>query len=1128
MNHLHRIARYPGIHMAISSLLVLLVMSAAAWQGNRQIEADREMPLVKALGTYAATLEGGTVDSRAMGAAILFGLENQEAKQLALGKLPPDAPGVLSALDTLRTLYLADAAFLVNRQGVVAAYSSKDDTRGTGRNLPFLPYVQLAMQGTPNVYPAVGGDDMARGIYLAAPLRAAMDNTSGAIGAVVVKVGADKLDALLQSWTDGTAVLLSPQGVVFAAGREDWLFRMTGEMSAGQIADIQRTGQFGKVFDQAQPAPLPFTLDTPETSIDGVRYAVRSSQPLEWNDPAGDWKLAFLEQRAPWWTHWRVLGFAGFAGLITALALSWLYTQARNAVLRQESYRELESAQQRLRISEARLHAILDNSPIGIWLVGVDGRYHFVNKTFCNAVGIPESEFLATRHLADIMDPEVAAGCLRSDRECLEQDEPHLSHEMLTSVDGKQHLVEITKVKLHDDTGRVTGIIGISTDITERRQADLARQEALDRLQKIASQVPGVVYQFRLRPDGSSCVPYASEAVREIYRFGAEEVRADASKVFADVHPDDLDNFKASIQASARDLSPWQQEYRLKFDDGTVRWLFGNALPQREADGSILWHGFITDITERKQVDEALRESKEKAESATRIKSEFIANMSHEIRTPMNSILGMAHLALYKETNPKTRGYLEKIQLSGMHLLEIIDEILDFSKIDARKLKMETVDFDLGGILKNLNSLITVKATEKGLQLDFDIDPGIPNNLRGDPRRLSQVLINYASNAIKFTATGNIVVRAKKIEENENGTLVRFEVQDTGIGISGEDQAKLFQPFQQVDASITRDYGGTGLGLAISKQLVEMMAEGKVGVDSIPGRGSTFWFTVRLGQGSKPHKLGNENETDIPFAMLGVINGARILLAENNLFNQQVATEFLDNAGATVCVAQNGKEAIDLLLKEHFDCVLMDIQMPLLDGFEATRLIRDNPALAGTPVIAMTANASEEDRARCLAAGMDDYISKPFRPNALYATLAKWLSAQPQQEPFSGRPSTLSVATTWAGAPNIIDLSVLSELIGDSKSEMRKFILKFMALTRKDMAEIESALKRKDLVALSALGHHNKSPARMVGAIGFANLCQALEDIGGNGGDVEQARDIVNQMRLLLDRISEQIDKELA
>ncbi|MFA6922114.1 MAG: PAS domain-containing protein, partial [Gallionella sp.] len=475
MNFLRRLVRSPRVYMAISALLVLLVMFVVAWQLNLHNERDLDLPLARSLGAYTSTLEGGTINSHAMGAAILFGLENQEAKQLALGKLPPDAPAVLSALNLLRTQFIAEAAFLVNKQGVIVAYSSNDNAQGSGRDLSFQPYVKLSMQGTPNVYPGVDSESGKPGIYLAAPLRAAMSNTSTPIGTVVIKIGYGKLNQLLKSWAGGIAVLLSPQGVVFASSREDWLFRTTSEMGASQIADIQRTRQFGKMIDQA--APLPLAFNTSEVSIDGMRYAVRGLS-LEWDDPAGDWRLALLERRAPWWTQWRVLSISGFAGLFVAVSLFWLFNLARNAFTLENMNCELESAQTRLRISETRLQAILDNAPIGIWLVGVDGRYHFLNKTFCNAVGIPESKFLSALHLAEVMEPEVAAGCLKSDRECLEQDAPHLSQEMLNLVDGKQHLVEITKVKLRDDTGRITGIIGISVDITEKRDREKALEAA--------------------------------------------------------------------------------------------------------------------------------------------------------------------------------------------------------------------------------------------------------------------------------------------------------------------------------------------------------------------------------------------------------------------------------------------------------------------------------------------------------------------------------------------------------------------------------------------------------------------------------------------------------------------------
>lgn len=276
MNYLSGIVRHRGIYMTLSALLVVWAMSLVAWLVNRDVEEGLEFPLAKTLASYASTLEGGTVNSRAMGAAILFGQESQAAKQLALGNVPPDAPGVHAALDMIRTSYTAESVLLVNKRGTVMAYSSSEDISGSGRDLSFRPYVQLSLLGTPNVYPTVGIINPTRGIILSAPLRAAADNTSPPIGAVVIKIGAGKLDGLLKSWTDGVAVLLSPQGVVFAASRDDWRFRTTGKMSASRLADIRRTRQFGRVFDQPPLAPLPFSPDAPEARIADVSYAVRS------------------------------------------------------------------------------------------------------------------------------------------------------------------------------------------------------------------------------------------------------------------------------------------------------------------------------------------------------------------------------------------------------------------------------------------------------------------------------------------------------------------------------------------------------------------------------------------------------------------------------------------------------------------------------------------------------------------------------------------------------------------------------------------------------------------------------------------------------------------------------------
>lgn len=522
-----------------------------------------------------------------------------------------------------------------------------------------------------------------------------------------------------------------------------------------------------------------------------------------------------------------------------------------------------------------------------------------------------------------------------------------------------------------------------------------------------------------------------------------------------------------------------------------------------------------------------------KAEAAVRAKNAFLANISHEIRTPMNSILGMAQLAFKAEHNPRQREYLKKIQLSGEHLLGIIDDILDISKIDAGKLSIEVVDFELAIVIETLADLLASKAEDKGIKLNFYIDPAVPPYLRGDPRRLCQVLTNLVNNAIKFTDKGEVNIRVKRLGEDRNEAVLRFEVQDTGVGMSRDEIAQLFQPFQQVDCSTTRKYGGTGLGLVISKQLVEMMEGGKIGVESFPEQGSTFWFTLKMTEGvpaaepQAPESAKNES------GVLAKLKGSRILLVDDNDFNREVAVDFLQSAGTEVITSSNGKEAIELIRRQRFDCVLMDVQMPVMDGVEAVQLIRKDPAIKHVRVIALTANASREDRERYLAAGMDDVIIKPFNYQTLFTTIAKWLT---RKEAAAGGVTvevqafhldiSEDMKAALKGDPQIIDLSVLVETTGSDRAKIAERVGKFLASLQKDMTDIDAALQREDLPALGALGHRSKTPARTVGAIGFADLCQALED-NALDGNLEKARNIVVQLRLLPAKIKEHITRVL-
>ena len=397
---------------------------------------------------------------------------------------------------------------------------------------------------------------------------------------------------------------------------------------------------------------------------------------------------------------------------------------------------------------------------------------------------------------------------------------------------------------------------------------------------------------------------------------------------------------------------------------------------------------------ERDRAEEGLRKAREVAEAASRAKADFLANMSHEIRTPMNAIIGMAHLALRADPDPKQRDYLEKIHGSGQHLLGIINDILDFSKIEAGKLDVETVDFDLEKVLDNVAALIREKAGDAGLELAFDVDPDLPHSLKGDPLRLSQVLINYANNAVKFTEEGEIVVRVVKVEETDTDLLARFEVQDTGIGLTPEQRGRLFQSFQQADTSTTRKFGGTGLGLAISLKLAELMG-GEVGVESEEGVGSTFWFTARLGIGSDVHRVLTPS-TDL--------RGRRVLVADDNSQARQIQSEMLASMTFRVDEVASGKEAIAAVraadaATDPYDIVFLDWQMPPgIDGIETAQQLADVDLTARPHLVLVTAYGREEAFHQAEAAGIEATLVKPVNPSILFDTSIRALGGDPQPE----------------------------------------------------------------------------------------------------------------------------------
>ena len=406
------------------------------------------------------------------------------------------------------------------------------------------------------------------------------------------------------------------------------------------------------------------------------------------------------------------------------------------------------------------------------------------------------------------------------------------------------------------------------------------------------------------------------------------------------------------------------------------------------------------DLNDRLEEIVAMRTSdlvmaREIAESANRAKSVFLANMSHELRTPMNAIMGMTDLALRRAIEPKQQDQLSKVMTASQHLLGIINDILDLSKIEAERLTLEKIPFVLGSVLENLNSLVGFKVQDKGLTLVIDMPLSLARQpLLGDPLRLGQILLNLTNNAVKFTATGRITIRVAAISREPDAVILRFDIEDTGIGIPAEVQGRLFSAFEQVDSSTTRKYGGTGLGLAISKRLAKMM-EGSIGVTSSPGVGSVFWFTARVAQAVGEVAVESEQaDATVEAELRSTYADARFLLVEDEPINREVSTALLEELGFKVDVAENGRQAVALAEQTDYDLILMDMQMPEMNGTDATRAIRRLPGREQTPILAMTANAFDEDRQQCLDAGMNDHVGKPVVPSRLYRVLLKWLSSR--------------------------------------------------------------------------------------------------------------------------------------
>ncbi|MFA7241967.1 MAG: PAS domain S-box protein [Sulfuricellaceae bacterium] len=575
-----------------------------------------------------------------------------------------------------------------------------------------------------------------------------------------------------------------------------------------------------------------------------------------------------------------------------------------------------------------------------------------------------------------------------------------------------------------------------------------------------------------------------------------------------------------SLWDTIRRGHPWKGEFINRRKDGSEFVEFAIITPLRQADGRISNYVAVQeDVTEKnrlgKELDQhrhhleelvarrtaELEAARAVADAANQAKSAFLANMSHEIRTPMNAIIGLTYLLRKNSPSAEQGERLDKIDTAAQHLLSIINDILDLSKIEAGRLELEQTNFALGMMLDHVRSLIADQAGAKGLSIEVDSD-NVPPWLRGDPTRLRQAMLNYAGNALKFTERGAIRLRAKLLEEGDAGLLVRFEVQDSGIGIAPDALPGLFEVFSQADASTTRKYGGTGLGLAITRRLARMMG-GDAGVQSNLGQGSTFWFTARLQPGHGVMSVAlQKNPVDADIMLRRHHAGAHLLLVEDNPINREVALELLHGIGLAVDTAENGRIAVEKVRENSYDLVLMDIQMPEMDGLAAATAIRALDANAAVPILAMTANAFEEDRRACLVAGMNDFVAKPVVPEKLYATLLRWLSrpgreyppvtSQPAKPQADARLPATSLPPRLASLPGLEAARCLA-VVGGDVAKYQRLLRMFADSHSTDMKQMRELLVEGNTCEAQRLAHGLKGVAATLGARRVADLASKLD-----------------------------------
>ncbi len=920
-----------------------------------------------------------------------------------------------------------------------------------------------------------------------------------------------------------------------------------------------------------------------------------------------------------------------------------------------------KEASEAVKREREQLQQILASSPVGVSFT-IDDTHRFTNPRFTELFGTKTGDY----NLEKFVDPKE-----RDRLNALLDDHQPVTNFEMQIIDPKNNVRDILASFEEMSFDGEKGFLGWHIDITDRKEAERRNLESEERMEMAAQNADLGLWEWH--PFSGHVIINDKWATMLGYEPSELKTSDDKWSPLARgieawtelVHPDDLDaNTELLTDHVEGRTEVYRHELRVKCKNGQYKWILDVGKASRDSLGNVTrMTGIHLDIDNIKAMQDELEGARKLAEDANQAKSDFLANMSHEIRTPMNAIIGMSHLALQTELDRKQRNYIHKVHRSAESLLGIINDILDFSKIEAGKMDIETIDFNLGDVFDNLANLVGLKAEEKGLELLFNIDPQVPMALMGDPLRLGQVIINLGNNAVKFTDDGEIVIGVRALREEGEKVVLEFSVKDTGIGLSPEQQSKLFQSFSQADSSTTRKYGGTGLGLAISKKLTSLM-EGEIWVESEPGEGSTFKFTAKFevqknasntqnkiqisdvkglkvlvvddnstareialsmmtslgfnvdaaksgkealemvqnadaddpyqlvfmdwrmpnmdgveaakrvqsactesktptiimvtaygreearqaaeGVGitsflTKPvtsstlldsvmHALGREVANDITSGRKEIsseaikkLSGAKVLLVEDNEINQELALELLTSNGLFVEVANNGLEAINLIEQQSFDGVLMDCQMPVMDGYLATRKIREQEKFKELPIIAMTANAMAGDKEKVLEAGMNDHIAKPINVNEMFNTIAKWVkSSGAIPAPSSKYSEPLGSVDEIPDLAGIDTVKGLATVQGN-KALYLKLLTKFKDSQESFVNDYSKALEQSDRELALRLAHSLKGVAGNIGATEIYNAAGRLEAATQNNAD--DCESILSEVAEHLESVITQLKK---